>query len=172
MCHNQDSVQPNRLKKRRSLPKFTQIASHRKGVKPWSSRPSHPHPQCCVTVCDWWDITTPQDVRGAGPRSDLVQPPPLNWDEGTGTPREDRTGICVSCWWRPFQAGLCSPPSSPRLCHRSLPVPSHCWDLGTAVPAGPTAMARRPSARVPPSLGLWPPAPHMQRCWEQCPHPD
>ena len=85
MHHSQDSIQPNRLKKkrRRSLPKFTQPASHRRGVKLRSSKPSSPHPQCCVMVRDWWDITIPQDVRGAGPSSDLVHPPPPNSDEGT-----------------------------------------------------------------------------------------
>ena len=113
MCHNQDSVQPKRLKKRRSLPKFTQIASHRKGVKPRSSRPSHPHPQCCVTACDWWDITTPQDVRGAGPRSDLVQPPPRTEMRGLALRERTGQGSVWAAGGAPSRLGSAHPPISP-----------------------------------------------------------
>ena len=138
MHHSQDSIQPNRLKKkrRRSLPKFTQPASHRRGVKLRSSKPSSPHPQCCVMVRDWWDITIPQDVRGAGPSSDLVHPPPPNSDEGTDNfERGQDRDLCELLTGSHFQVGLCSLPSSPHLYHRSLPVSSHCWDLGTPLPA-------------------------------------
>lgn len=65
------------LEKLRSLPKVTQLVSHRAGVKPRSARPSNSWPQCFGMVGSWWEITA--DSRC--PRNYLVQPPPLNSGE-------------------------------------------------------------------------------------------
>lgn len=122
------------------------------GVELRCARLSNLCPRCFGLVGSWWEVTATEDVREAGPRNYLVQPPPLNSERGCGR------GVYKLLTGAPLSRAL----PTPTLYHRGLSLSSHCWYMGTSVSSQPDPTTMLPSEQV--SCHYWNPGLESHTC--------